>query len=45
MIDNMAGFKTNTDIQENKNANRPPNDSRMYEYSAPDFVINVPSSA
>lgn len=45
MIDNIAGFSTKTEIHENKNANKPPKDSRMYEYSAPDFVIRVPSSA
>ena len=45
MIDNMAGLRTNTEIQENRKANKPPNDSKMYEYSAPDLVIKVPSSA
>lgn len=45
IIANIAGFRTNTEIQENRNAKRPPNDSRIYEYSAPDFVINVPNSA
>lgn len=45
MIDNIAGLRMNTEIHENRNANGPPNDSRMYEYSAPDLVINVPNSA
>ena len=45
MIDNIAGFRMNTEIQEKRKASGPPNDSRMYEYSAPDLVINVPSSA
>lgn len=45
IIDNMAGLSTKTEIHENKKASNPPNDSRIYEYSAPDFVINVPSSA
>lgn len=41
----MAGFRINTEVHENKNAKRPPNDSKMYEYSAPDLVIKVPNSA
>lgn len=45
MIDNMAGFKINTEIQENRKASGPPKASRIYEYSAPDLLINVPSSA
>lgn len=42
---NMAGFKMNTETHEKRNAGRPPNASKMYEYSAPDLVIKVPSSA
>lgn len=45
MIDSMAGFNINTDIQENKKANGPPKASNMYEYSAPDLLIRVPNSA
>lgn len=45
MMDSIAGFKMNTEIHEKRKASRPPKDSRMYEYSAPDFVISVPSSA
>ena len=45
MMANIAGFRTNTEIHEKRKAKRPPNDSKMYEYSAPDFVINVPNSA
>jgi hypothetical protein len=45
IIANIAGFRTNTEIHENRKAKRLPNDSSIYEYSAPDFVINVPNSA
>lgn len=45
MIASIEGFKTKTEIHENKNAKRPPNASKMYEYSAPDFVMRVPNSA
>lgn len=45
MMVSMAGFRTKTEIHEKRNASGPPKDSRMYEYSAPDLVIKVPSSA
>lgn len=45
MIESMAGFRMNTEIQLNRKASEPPNASKMYEYSAPDLLISVPSSA
>lgn len=45
IIDSMAGFRMNTDIQENRKASGPPKASNIYEYSAPDLLIRVPSSA
>lgn len=39
IIANIAGLSTNTEIQENRNAKSPPNDSNMYEYSAPERRI------
>lgn len=45
MMASIAGLRMNTEIHEKRKAKRPPKASKMYEYSAPDLVIKVPSSA